>query len=66
MKYWLYSLCCKYILVAIYFTHSSLYLLIPQPYLVPPYFPLSPLVTTSLFSMTVSLFQFCGIHSFIF
>ena len=31
IKYWLYSLCCKYILVA-YFIHNSWYLLISHPY----------------------------------
>ena len=50
-------------LLLIYFIHSSLYLLILYPYLAPS---LSPLVTTSLFSISVSLFLFCYIHSFYF
>ena len=45
-----------------YFTHTSLYLLVPYSYFAPPS-SLSPLVTTSLFSLSVSLFLFCYIHS---
>ena len=44
-------------LLFIYFIHSSLYLLIPCHYLASPP-SLSPLVTTSLFSISVSLFLF--------
>ena len=40
-------------LLLIYFIPSCLYFLTPFPYIVPP--SLSPLVTTSLFSLTVSL-----------
>ena len=46
----------------VYFTHTSLYLLVPYSYFAPPS-SLSPLVTTSLFSISVSLFVFCYIHS---
>ena len=46
----------------VYFTHTSLYLLVPYSYFAPPS-SLSPLVTTSLFSISVSLFLFCYIHS---
>ena len=48
-----------------YFIPSSLYLLILLPCLAP--FPLlSPVVTTNLFSVCMSLFLFCCIHLFIF
>ena len=43
-----------------YFISSSLYLLIPF------LLPLSPLVTASMFSVSVSLFLFCHIQSFYF
>ena len=48
-------LCCK--VLAFYFMYSSVYLLIPNSQFIPP--PLSPSVTVSLFSMSVSLFMFC-------
>ena len=37
IKYWLYSLCCTLPPVSYLFIHSSLYLLIPYPYLVSPH-----------------------------
>ena len=43
--------------------HNSLYLLISYPYVASP---LSPLVTTNLFSVYVSLFLFCYIHWFVY
>ena len=42
------------------FIHNSLYLLISYPFLLPT--SLSPVVITSLFSISVSLFLFCYIH----
>ena len=49
-------------LLLIHFIHSSLYLLILCPCLA----PFSPnLVTTNLFSVSVSLFLFCNIHLFV-
>ena len=53
------SLCCTIYLVS-YFICSSLYLLIPYSCLSPPH-SLSPMITTSLFSMSVSPFLFCYI-----
>ena len=51
-------------LYLIYFIPGNLYLLIPFPYLLlSP--PLSPLVTTNLFSVSMSLVSFCYIHSFV-
>ena len=47
----------------IYFIHSSLYLFIPNPFLVPS--SRSPLVTTSFFSVSVSLFLFCYMYLFV-
>ena len=52
-------------MLLIYFIHSSLYFLIPFPYFVSPIFP-PPSVTTSLFSITVSLFLFCYIQQLTF
>ena len=49
----------------IYFIHRSLSLLIPYPKLPLLTLP-SLLVTTSLFSISVSLFFFCYIHQFYF
>ena len=49
-------------LLFIYFIYSSVYLLIPNFKFIPPHF--SPLVTISLFFMSVSLFLFC-ISSFV-
>ena len=49
----------QYILLCIHFIYSNLYFLIPYPYLAPSPL-LSPLVTTRLFSISVSLF--CYIH----
>ena len=46
-----------------YFIHISLYLLIVYPYLAPPH-SLPPVVTTSLFSISVTIFLFHYIHSF--
>ena len=43
----------------VYFIHSSLF-----PYLASPHFPL-PTVTTSLFSVSVSLLLFCYIRWFV-
>ena len=43
---------------------SGLHLLIHFPYLALPS-PLSPQVTTSLFSVSMNLFLFCYIHSFV-
>ena len=60
IKYLLCSLCCT-IYITAYFIHNSLYFLILHPYISPPYFSLSPLVT-SLFSISVSLFLFYCIH----
>ena len=51
-------------LCLIYFTHSSLCLLIPYPILPLPS-SLSLLVTTSLFSITVNLFLFLYLHLFL-
>ena len=51
-------------LLFIYFIPSSLYLLIPYPYLVPSPAALSLLVSTSLFSVSVSMFLLCYMHSF--
>ena len=51
-----------YILVTYDFTLSVLYLLIPLISFIPP-LTLSLLVTTSLFSATVSLFLFCYMFS---
>ena len=53
IKYWLYSPFVQYILIA-YFIPNSLYVLPPTP-LLPLPFPHSPLVTTSFFSISVSL-----------
>ena len=53
-KYWLYSLCCTIHPLG-YLIPSSLYLLLPHPYITPPCLPL---VTTSLFSTSVSLLLF--------
>ena len=50
-------------LLLIYFTQSSLYLLMPYSCLPLP-LSLSPLVTTNLFSISVSLFLFCYIQLF--
>ena len=50
-------------LLLIYFIHGSLYLLNPYLYFSPPSFPV---VTTSLFSISVNLFIFCCIHLFYF
>ena len=50
-----------YIPVLIYFIRSILYLLIPKPFFCPSC--LSPLVTVTLFSVSVSLFLF--IHWFV-
>ena len=47
----------QYFLLIIYFIYSSVYMLIPNFYFIPP--PLSLLVTRSLFSMSVGLFLFC-------
>lgn len=52
-------------LYLISFTPSSLYLLILSSDFAPP-ITLSPLITTSLFSVSVSLFLFCYILSFKF
>ena len=52
-------------LLFIYFIHGSLYLLIPYPFHAPP-FSISPLVSTSLLSIPVSLCPFCCIQSFYF
>ena len=43
--------------LAIYFIYSSVYMSIPISQFIPP--PLSPLVTISLFSTSVTLFLFC-------
>ena len=51
-------------LLFIYFIPSSLYLLIPYPYLAPSPTALSFLV--SLFSISVSMFLLCFMHSFFF
>ena len=53
-----------YILVA-YFIPNSLYLLILYPY-ISPLPSLSPLVTTSLFCISVSLLLFCYIYLYAF
>ena len=45
----------QYFLVTFFFMYNSLYLLITYPYLV-PLSPLSPLVTTSLLSVSVSVY----------
>ena len=51
-------------LLLIHFIHSSLYLLIPHPFL--PLLVLSPLVYTSLFSTSVCLFLLCIYIYFIY
>ena len=62
IKYWLFSLCCTiypcslFILYIVVCTYLS-----PATY-APPHFPLPTLVTTSLFSISVSLFLFCYIR----
>ena len=48
-----------------YFIHSSLYLLISHP-IFPLFSFFSPLVTSNLFSVPMSIFLFCYIHAFIF
>ena len=62
---WLYNLAVFPVLYGIslllYFIHNSLYFLTPIPVL-----SLSPLVTISVFSVSVSLFPFCYIHYFYF
>ena len=62
---WLYAVYSQCSVVLIYCIHSSLYLLIPSPYLAPSP-SLSPLVTTSLSSISVNLFLFCIYIRFIF
>ena len=49
-------------LLLMYFIDSSLHLLITYPFLDTPSFP-SSLVATRLFSLSVSLFLFCYIHT---
>ena len=59
IKCWLYYLCCTICAVA-YFILYRLYLLTTTPVLLlPP--PLSPLVTTNLFSISTSLLLSCYI-----
>ena len=55
---------CNVCLQLIYFIHSSLYLLISNSYLAPRPSH-APLVSTSLFSISMSLFLFCYIHWFV-
>ena len=59
-KYWFYSPCCT-IHPWAYLTPNSLCLPLSHPSIAPPP-SLSPLVTTSLFSVSVSLLLFCYIH----
>ena len=56
---------CNVFSLLTYFTHSSLHFLISPLYLTSSTFPLL-LISTSLFSISVSLFPFRCIHSFIF
>ena len=60
IKYWLYSLCGTIILAA-YPVHKESVLLNPLP-LSFPHSAVSPLVTISVISMSMSLLLFCYIH----
>jgi len=55
----------KYVLVAHYFKTNSLYSLILTP-ICPSLFPSLPLITTNLFSVSVSLCLLCCSHLFCF
>ena len=56
-SYFIYLFLYSRFLLVIYFIHISVHRSIPNSQFTPP--PLSPLVTTSLFSMSVSLFLCC-------
>jgi len=60
IKYWLYSQYCTMYPCG-FFIPNRLCLLISYPYIAPPP-SLSPLVATSLFSVSVSLCLFCYMH----
>ena len=60
----MFSVLYNIFLQLIYLIYNSWYLLIFYPYIALPHFPLL-LVTTSLFSLSVSRFLSCYIHSFI-
>ena len=47
------------VLIVTYIIYSIAYVSIPVSQLIPPYSLLSPLVTVSLFSTSVTLFLFC-------
>ena len=64
IKRWLYSLCYTTYPHSLFLLNSSLYLLIFYPMPLTP--SLSPLATTDLFSISVSLFLFCYIQLFVF
>ena len=64
IKCWLYSLCYTTYPHSLFLLNSSLYLLIFYPMPLTP--SLSPLATTDLFSISVSLFLFCYIQLFVF
>ena len=60
IKYWLCcSPCCA---ICLYFMPNSLYFLILYTYIITPFLPPSPLVATSLFSVSVSLLLLCYIY----
>ena len=55
------SLCCRVYLLVICFIYSSVYMLIPNSWFIPPY-PLSPLVIINL----LFYFPYCIYHKFLF
>ena len=52
----------QYILIAYWVIHSGLYPLVLYLYLTHPLFPHAPLVTPSMFSISVHLFLVSHIH----